>query len=787
MSLRANYQKFKKHLKSDGILYAFWRGIKYFIFLIKRQRDKFKESAKNIISKGKIKIAHFDYGISIAWSDSEVTKGAGLNIAINTLGLWTDSTKADWQILAKERDYLKVKVVFKYLPLSQIWTIHVKNEQEIDWQVDIDIEEQLHIDEFCIVSMVNPRYKTYVSNYQQADFPRLDNHWRDLYSGDLSASLVGVRFPIEGEFLPSFILETQNKNMFPIIQNPPLQNNTHIIGFRHIDSEEKRDYLPGSYHLFSGKISLFEDDYCLDDKIENLRKESLGTVIREKTKDTKSRQRPKVLLANLPWQRQGRWGVRAGSRWPHIKDKSEGNYLPFPFFLAYAASLLQKHNIEVSLIDAIAEQIPEDSFIQKILAMNFDYLVTETSIPSFYDDLNILKKISEAGISIVLCGPNPEIYKPEFLKEHQFIDYVLYGEYEYTLLELIASLKKNKDLSRINGLIYKDDNKVVKNPARPPFDINLLPWPYREGLPMEKYWDLPGNIPHPSAQMIASRGCPFGCNFCLWPQVIYQGNHYRIRNIDDVVNEMEYLVKEKKFESVYFDDDTFNIGKERMLKICQAIKERALQNTPWAIMARPDLMDKEILTEMKSAGLWAVKYGVESCSQSLIKNCQKKLNLEKTTHVINLTKDLGIKTHLTFCFGFLGETKETIQETIDYSLSLGPDSVQFSILTPFPGTRLFEELDRQGKILTRDWSKYDGHYNCVFKPDNLSPKDLEEAKRKAYRLWGEHVRKKRGLWGDIIRFKDYIHEDGFKCALYKTLDYLVFIWIRRREYLNAKD
>jgi radical SAM superfamily enzyme YgiQ (UPF0313 family) len=198
-------------------------------------------------------------------------------------------------------------------------------------------------------------------------------------------------------------------------------------------------------------------------------------------------------------------------------------------------------------------------------------------------------------------------------------------------------------------------------------------------------------------------------------------------------------------------------------------------------------MDEEILTEMKSAGLWAVKYGVESCSQSLIKNCQKNLDLEKATRMIKLTKDLGIKVHLTFCFGFSGETKETIQETIDYSLSLGPDSVQFSILIPFPGTRLFGELDRQGKILTRDWSKYDGHYNCVFKPDNLNPEDLEEAKRKAYRLWGEYVRKKRGLQGDMQRFRDYMHRYGFKYALYKSLDYLVFIWIKRQRYLNGKD
>jgi radical SAM superfamily enzyme YgiQ (UPF0313 family) len=373
------------------------------------------------------------------------------------------------------------------------------------------------------------------------------------------------------------------------------------------------------------------------------------------------------------------------------------------------------------------------------------------------------------------------------MRQYPFIDFILKGEYEYTLLELIKALQESKDISKIPSLIYKDGEKVINNNnKRVPFDINLLPWPHRETLPMGKYWDLPGNIPYPSAQMLASRGCPFACNFCLWPQVMYGGNHYRTRDIDDVVNEMEYLIKKKNFKSVYFDDDTFNIGKERMLKFCQKIKERNLQNIPWAIMARADLMDEQILREMRSAGLFAVKYGVESCVPHFIRDCKKNLDLNKTDRMIKLTKDLGIKVHLTFTFGFLGETKKTIQETIDYGLTLSPDSVQFSILTPFPGTGLFEDLDRESRILTRDWSMYDGHFHCVFKPDKLSPEDLVEAKRRAYLLWGEHLRAKRGLRGDIKRFQSYLREYGLGSSIEKTFDYLSFVWIKRKKYLNGK-
>ena len=281
MNLKANYQKFKKHLKTGGLFYALWRGIKYFVFLIKLQRDRFKQSPKNTVIKGRLKIVCGKGGINIFWNDLETTKGPGLNIGINTLGLWTDSTKADWHILERGIDYFKVKIIFKDLPLNQIWSIKLKEEDQIIWQIDTEIEEWLRIDEFRIVCLVNFRYKTWINNYQQADFPRLDDNWHDLCLENSFASLIGVRFLAEGEFLPSFTIETQN-NPFPFIQNPPLNNNSHIIGFRFILPEEKKEFFPGHYHTFYGTINLYEDDYPLDKKVEDLRRFSVDEMIKQR-------------------------------------------------------------------------------------------------------------------------------------------------------------------------------------------------------------------------------------------------------------------------------------------------------------------------------------------------------------------------------------------------------------------------------------------------------------------------------------------------------------------------
>jgi len=794
LNLRNSYRKFRQHLKIGGLFYAFLRGVQYFIFLIKKflvERGviKLKQWGKHIITKGNTKIICSDFGINIYFNDIEVTGGSGLNVGINTLGLSTDSTKADWQILEREKDSFKVKVIFKELPLSQIWVIKILEGCQIYLDISTEIEEWMHIDDFCVMCQVNPRYKTWIHNFQQGDFPRPNNRWQDLCLNNVLTSLVGVRFSVGGEFLPSLALECQNskEQVFALIQKPSLNINVHIIGFRCVSSKNKGGYCPGYHHLFSGKINLFEKDNLLDEKIENLRQNRFRTIIKEKTENKKLNKKLKVLLTNFPWQKEGRWGVRAGSRWPHIKDRSENNYLPFPFFLAYATSLLRKNDIEANLIDAIADATPEDKFLEKLSQIDFDVLVTETSVPSFYHDMEVLKKISSMNIPVILCGPHPEIRKSEFLAENDFIDFILFGEYEFTLFELIKAISQGeKDFSFIKGLIWKDqENNVIKNRPREPFELDSLPWPYREdSLPMEKYWDLPGDIPHPSAQMVASRGCPFLCNFCLWPQVFFGGKAYRVRDVDDVVDEMEYLIFKRRFKSIYFDDDTFNIGKDRMIRLCDEIIGRGLNKVPWAIMAKADLMDEEILNKMKEAGLHAVKYGVESASQELVDRCGKNLDLKKAERVIKYTKSLGINVHLTFSFGLPGETRETIKSTIDYALELDPHSVQFSIITPFPGTALFKELDKRGKILTKDFSMYDGHNSCVFEPDNLFSSELEEAKQHAYRLWADHQRQKRGVFGNIKKFFKYWQNHGLGTAFRKTRSYLNYFCFNRQKFIG---
>ena len=801
MSLKSNYQKLKKHLKTGGGFYSFWRGFRYFIFLIKknfliiknfriinsflgiRSKGRNKQLSRPGITCGRTRIMPTTYGVKLFWQDKEITERVGLNTAINTCGIWTDSSKADWEIQEAGQNYFVLRFCFKDLPLIQRWIIRFKSEAKILWEIEMEVEEDLKIDQRRTLIFVSAEYKSWLSSYEQGDFPRMGN-WQEINLNNRFSRSVGVRFAKE-KSLPALFFEFK-KNGYgqinPFIQNVPKEVDAHLIGAEIVDGSEKKYFLPGRYKFFSGELTLFESDRILDTKIEEFRRQHFQNIRSNKLSEER---KLRVLLVNMPWEKEGHWGVRAGSRWPHIKDKSEGSYLPFPFFLAYAGSLLKEDGVEVRLVDALAEKIQEREFLNRVNEFQPDLLVAEISTVSLEDDLKLLKKLPKE-ISIVICGPDINIRKPEFLEQHRYINYVLVGEYEWTLLDLVQHLSRDKDLKDVPGLIYREKEEIKVNSSRPLINLDALPWPLREELPMGNYWDLPGNIPFPSVQMLASRGCPYRCIFCLWPQVMYQGNYYRARDPIRVADEMEYLVKIMGFKSVYFDDDTWNLGRERILKFCNEVKNRNLENIPWAIMARPDLMDEELLKNLKISGLWSVKYGVESGVQELVDNANKNMDLKKARRMIEFTKELGIKTHLTFTFGLPGETKETIARTIDYALNLNPDSIQFSIVTPVPGTDYYRMLDEKGLIVSKCWSDYDGNYKSVMKLNSLNSQDLEKAKRKAYVLWGEEQRKKRGFSGDIKRFRKYAEERGIHFALNKTLDYARFVLLKRDSYLNEK-
>lgn len=442
----------------------------------------------------------------------------------------------------------------------------------------------------------------------------------------------------------------------------------------------------------------------------------------------------RIILLNLPWRQNNRWGVRAGSRWPFTSEPEEDNYIkyiPFPFFLAHAASLLKSKNNDIKLIDAIAQGLDEQRVVDEIDVYNPSLIVIETSTPSFDNDMRITYGIKRkiSNFSIVLCGPHATTYAKDILDKYDFIDYILMGEYEYILLDLVNRLKKSGNLKAVLGLAFRSSHAVVINRPRPTLKkLDDLPWPEREVSVIYKYNDGFAGLPVPNVQMCSSRGCPFHCIFCLWPQVLYGEHKYRKRNPAKVVEEMAWLIKEFNFKAVYFDDDVFNIDKAHVISICEEIKKRNIK-VPWAVMARADLMNEKLLSFLAGAGLYAVKYGVESANNKVLRLCKKNMNLVNAEKMIKYTKKIGIKVHLTFCLGLPGETRQSIQDTVNFISETRPDSLQFSLATPFPGTGYFRYLEKSKGILSRNWPDYDGNNKYVGGSEELINLDLERLKR----------------------------------------------------------
>lgn len=405
-----------------------------------------------------------------------------------------------------------------------------------------------------------------------------------------------------------------------------------------------------------------------------------------------------------------------------------------------AAAYARNNGHDVLLIDSVAEPSDFDSVRKRLSSFKPQLVFAETSTPSLENDLTLLHEIKKdfPEVPIVCAGSHSPDFALELMKKEKFPDFWIAGEYDFVASELASAIEKSTDPLSVTGVF----NAASKNvPAFASVkDLDSLPEPLYNALPVTNYSDPVCGLPSPSGQTFLSRGCPFKCSFCVWPQVVYGNRSYRTRSIGKALDEVETLINTYKCESFYFDDDTANIGEERMKFLASEIVRRGLNIYPWAMMARADCMTDPMLDDLASAGLYAVKYGVESVSPALTDACGKGTNLEKFRRAIEKTKSLGIKMHLTFTFGLPGETPETIDETVDFAIATAPESAQFSICTPFPGTDFFEECVRNGWLTTSDWKKFTGDgCDAVIGTASLSSEKLLESYAAAMKKWNSFL------------------------------------------------
>lgn len=431
----------------------------------------------------------------------------------------------------------------------------------------------------------------------------------------------------------------------------------------------------------------------------------------------------KVLFANPPWWagptdkkwwgqgwlfRKWRAGVRCGSRWPFTYDAFSKpgkrffyDYTPYPFFMGYATTYVAKMTGAQALFrDSIALRESYDSFYDYVARHKPEYTFIESATPSWDHDVEVIRELHRKfpDMKIVVTGPITITKGVEILNEPGVVACIK-GEYEKGAVKVV------------NGAtgVIEHDMLTLK-------EMNDSPYPYYDEEHAHLYFDLnPRWQKFPHAHIWSSRGCPFKCIFCVWPATM-TGNdpdgskvrtvrHYSPEYMEGFIRE---LVDKYKFRSIYFDDDTFNLGNSHVVKMCGVMKKIGV---PWSAMCRADTSKIESWKLMKESGCFGVKLGFESGSQYVVdKIVNKHLDLDFARQAVFEIAKVGMRVHGTFTYGLPGETKEQMMETKRYLKSMPLSSYQESGTAEIEGTPL-HTLRLTGKLDAYEGATIDSSYS----------------------------------------------------------------------------
>ena len=443
----------------------------------------------------------------------------------------------------------------------------------------------------------------------------------------------------------------------------------------------------------------------------------------------------KVAVVNPPFM-DGRFSRT--SRSPAIV-KSGTMY--WPFWLAYSVGTLERSGHDVLFYDCPAENITKDQLLEKLKAASPAMIVLDTSTPSIHSDLSISREIKELlpQSSIFLVGTHVSALPQEVLLSAPFITGIAAGEYDLTIPALADALQKEEDTWKVPGVWLNSEEKPFFTGHRELLaDLDFLPMladVYRKHLKPENYFFAAAR--YPSVMIITSRGCPFKCSYCLWPQVLHGGT-YRSRSPQNVAE--EFIKVQKYFpqvQEIVFEDDTFSVDSRRVEEVSDALIAAGCK-LPWTANTRATLSLKA-MKKMRRAGCRMIIVGYESGSQEILNRVSKGTTVEQNLTFAKRARQAGLLVHGCFMAGNPGETPETLAETLKMAISLKPDTAQFFPIMAYPGTRLYEEYRTSGMLRTEDYRKWltdDGLHNCVVDLPGLSAEDLVnwcgEARRKFY-------------------------------------------------------
>jgi anaerobic magnesium-protoporphyrin IX monomethyl ester cyclase len=415
------------------------------------------------------------------------------------------------------------------------------------------------------------------------------------------------------------------------------------------------------------------------------------------------------------------------------KGKEIGGMQMPPLSVLYVATVLKHAGHKVEFVDGAAERQRFFDLLER--GCDADMVIASTSTMTINEDAANLGAIRQKspGCRTVVFGTHPTFLPQETLTR-QGIDIAILGDPEDVVVDIADRLSKgDESWKTVAGIAFRHDGDVVVNHPRP-MDRNLdrLPFPDRSMLPDHDYFN-PVVKRYPYTVSVTSRGCAGNCIFCTVPRLY--PNVIKVRSAQNVLRELESIL-EGGYKEVFFRDETFTMFHKRNQEICREIINRGW-DIGWICNGRLTGIDKPILALMQEAGCHLIKFGVESGVQEILDKMNKGIKLDEIRQIFHWCNELKLDTHAHVMIGNVGETRDTIERTIEFAKDLDPSYAAFGILTPYPGTELFDMVAKIRPEI-RDGSTCDlsilhtaSFFNETF--TNLKPEELEHWMKRAYR------------------------------------------------------
>jgi anaerobic magnesium-protoporphyrin IX monomethyl ester cyclase len=433
-------------------------------------------------------------------------------------------------------------------------------------------------------------------------------------------------------------------------------------------------------------------------------------------------------------------GFSRESRSPAV---TKSGTLYYPAWLAYSCGYAEEKGFKCNLIDAIADKISFEKSVELVVKENPKVVVIGTSTPSIDADLKFANAV-EAELSdtlVILVGTHASACAQSLVEEFDFIAMIARREYDITIVQILEKITEGNDWSEIKGITYKNPNGTVINNLDQPYihDLNIIPFAskiYKKHLNIKNYYY--GHVRYPMISIFTSRGCNARCNYCLYPQTMF--GSFRSRSPQNIAEEFVWIAKNlPEVKEVLIDDDTFTMNKahaqataNELIKVKNKVK--------WTCEARANL-DFETLILMKKAGCRLIVTGFESVDQGVLDKVNKGIKMKDVYDYTRDAKKAGIKIHACFMAGNPGDTKETLQNSLNWAIDQKFDTVQFFPLQVYPGTKAYEWAIQTGYIKEqsyRNWVSPSGMHNMTINENDrgLSYQECldfcDDARRKFY-------------------------------------------------------